>query len=56
MPIARQRADDAGETDGQDEPAERKLSVCEDAACDELGWNASDVELDQVLIPHDGEI
>ena len=52
MPIARLPADDEGKTDDHVEP---RLTACEDAAGDELVWKAPDAELDQVLVPVDGE-
>jgi hypothetical protein len=54
--MERPAADGAGQTDGQDAPVERSLSACEDAQCEELEWHAPDAELDQVLVPHDGEM
>jgi hypothetical protein len=52
MPSARRTADDAGKTD---EPAEPRLSACEDASSEELVWTAPDDELDHVLVALDGE-
>lgn len=53
MPLARQPAEDAGQ---MDEPAAPRLSACDEGAANELVWKGPDAELDQVLVPVDGEI